>query len=159
MGLVAKIIITGIVLITLIVILVFALLSLYEPQKDDGEEQKISIEKIKPSNDWGTLLSIAQSDFDANEERADSAPKQTVVALWGIRDTQTILILQNENFINQNYEIAKQNVNLTDQNAILIEISKQKNKLLLCLILSVLVFGSLISIINIWKKNIINEKK
>jgi hypothetical protein len=39
-------------------------------------------------------VSTARSDFDANNRKADSAPKQQVTASWGIKDLAGIELLR-----------------------------------------------------------------
>lgn len=146
MKLVVKIIISAIVVVALVFIPMMVYKSLSKFQDEEaGAELEVNFTKIRSSYNWETLLNIAQKDFELNEDLADSAPKQTVVTLWGIKDKQTILILQNENIINQNYEIAKQNAHL-------VEIQKQTNFLILYIIIAVLFFGTVLAMISLWKK-------
>jgi hypothetical protein len=150
--LITKIIISGIILVAVIIIVFFTAVNIGEPKEQKDNLLTISSEKIKPSEDWGNLKYAAQKSFEANEELADSAPKQTVVALWGIKDNQSIIIMQNENIINQNYEIAKQNNNIINQNINFLEVKEKTNKLLLYLIITILFFGATFAGILVWRK-------
>ncbi len=152
MKLITKIIISGIILVAVVIIIFFTATNIAEPKEQIDNLLTISSEKIKPAEDWGTLQYAAQKNFEANEELADSAPKQTVVALWGIKDSQSILIMQNENIINQNYEIAKQNNNIIKQNSNFFQVKEKTNKLLLFLIITIVFFSTTFAGIMVWKK-------
>lgn len=48
------------------------------------------------SNTFGALVKAVDSDFDANEARADSAPQQQVVAGWATKDYLSVVARQAE---------------------------------------------------------------
>jgi len=78
----------------------------FEFDKNLKANIEASIPKEKSIYDYKNMLDLANLNFEANEKNADSAPKQSVVALWGIRDMQAILITENSEIINQNYDLS-----------------------------------------------------
>jgi preprotein translocase subunit SecF len=113
----------------------------------------------KSNNSYALLLNIAEQNFKANEENADSAPKQSVVALWGIRDFQSILANENNEIINQNYDLSYK-ISKNDEvlNNNLIIKSEQISILLFYLMLSVLLIGVIAILLFIWKTELKLEK-
>lgn len=108
--------------------------------------------KEKSNIDYLNMLSLAEQNFQANEENADSAPKQTVLALWALKDTQSILITENNEIINQNYDLSyKLAKNDEVLNSNLITKSNQISIILFYLLLSILLIGSSAILLFIWK--------
>lgn len=108
--------------------------------------------KEKSNIDYLNMLSLAEQNFQANEENADSAPKQTVLALWALKDTQSILITESNEMINQNYDFSyKLAKNDEVLNSNLITKSNQISIILFYLLLSILLIGSSAILLFIWK--------
>ena len=100
-------------------------------------------------------MDIVEQDFNANEKNADSAPKQTVVALWGIRDTQSILIIENDEIINQNYELSNEIAKYTTAlNNNFVLRSNQTSVILFYILLSILIIGVIGVLLFIWKSEL-----
>lgn len=64
--------------------------------------------------DYVDLIDTALSDYDANDERADTAPKQQVVNGWVARDLLWISTLQNVDLLEAIGALADQNSGLSD---------------------------------------------
>jgi len=97
------------------------------------------------------LLTETEEIFNANNENADSAPKQTVAALWGVIDIQKLMIMQNIELLNQNYGIAQQNDNIIMQNAVIINNQNRILTTLILLMATIIVIGTAGVSIAIWK--------
>lgn len=52
------------------------------------------------ASDGSLLISAAESDYDLNSENTENVYQQQVVALWAIRDLDTIQARQNATLIN-----------------------------------------------------------
>jgi len=128
-------------LIIIVPIIGITLVSVDEFNEEESEF-RINLYDLQSSQNYITLLEDSDLRFELNEENADSAPKQTVVALWNIMDKQSIIIMENNDLVNQNYELAKHNDYLIMQNEILIN-SKNKNQLIL---ISILISASFIGL-------------
>lgn len=64
--------------------------------------------------DYADLIDTALSDYDSNDARADTAPKQQVVNGWVARDLLWITALQNVDLLEGIGALADQNSGLTD---------------------------------------------
>jgi hypothetical protein len=152
--LILKIIISFILMLVLIIFPIIA--SRYVNLSID-KEILISIEKPvkKVSKDYMNMLNLAEQDFKANEENADSAPKQTVVALWSIKDIQSILVIENKEIIDQNYDLSSKlarNAEILNNNLIIK--SEQISILLFYLMISILLIGDIGILLFIWRKEL-----
>jgi len=101
-------IIISVILVAVIVVFPFMASKYINFKFDKNLKANIeaSISKEKSTYDYKNMLDLANLNFEVNEKNADSAPKQSVVALWGIRDMQSILITENSEIINQNYDLS-----------------------------------------------------
>ena len=149
-----KLIITILLSIILIVIPIFAAKIIFVDRFNERESEfRVDMYKFENGDIYVQLLSEAEKRFDANDENADSAPKQTVAALWSIMDIQELITLQNVDLLNQNYNIAQQNDNIIIQNEIIIN---NQNKILITLMLSlvtIVVIGIAVVLVLLWKSN------
>lgn len=132
-------IIISVILIAILVIFPIMILRYVNFKAD-----KKMLTVIEKSNNYMNMLNLAEQNFNTNEDNADSAPKQTVVALWSIRDTQSILVVENNEMLNQN-------------NNLLIK-SDQISVLLFYLIFSILLIGVIAILLFIWKTELKLEK-
>jgi len=149
-----KLIITILVVIILVIIPIFAAKIIFiDKFNEKNTDFRIDMYKFENGDKYVELLTETEEIFDANNENADSAPKQTVAALWGVIDIQKLMIMQNIEMLNQNYGIAQQNDNIIMQNAIIIN---NQNRILITLILlmsTIIVIGTTGVLIVIWKSS------
>ena len=147
-----KLIITILISIILIIIPIFAAKIIFVDQFDERDSDfRVDMYKFENGDIYVQLLTEAEERFDANNKNADSAPKQTVVGLWGVIDIQKLMTLQNIELLNQNYGIAQQNDNIIMQNEIMIN---NQNKILIILmfsLVSIVIIGIVIALIILWK--------
>jgi len=149
-----KLIITILVVIILIIIPIFTAKIIFIDQFNERDTDfRVDMYKFENGDKYVELLTETEEIFDANNENADSAPKQTVAALWGVIDIQKLMTLQNIEILNQNYGIAQQNDNIIMQNAIIIN---NQNRILITIILlmaTIIVIGTTGALIVIWKSS------
>lgn len=141
----------------MLVLIIFPIIASRYVNLSIDKEILISIEKPvkKVSKDYMNMLNLAEQDFKANEENADSAPKQTVVALWSIKDIQSILVIENKEIIDQNYDLSSKlarNAEILNNNLIIK--SEQISILLFYLMISILLIGDIGILLFIWRKEL-----
>jgi hypothetical protein len=147
-----KLIITILVVIILIIIPIFAAKIIFIDQFNERDTDfRVDMYKFENGDKYVELLTAAEERFDVNNENADSAPKQTVAALWGVIDIQKLMILQNIEMLNQNYGIAQQNDNIIMQNAIVINNQYKILTTLILLMATIVVIGTAGVLIILWK--------
>jgi len=149
--------ITKVVISIIVACLIIAIpivgISLVSLNKFDERESEFRVDlfKLKPSQNYEISLGEADLRYELNEESADSAPKQTVLALWNIMDKQSLIIMENSDLMNQNYELARHNDNIIMQTEILINNQNQIQLLLMFLLVSISIIG-LSAILILWSK-------
>jgi len=83
-----------------------------------GESKPIPSAKasnaVTASGSGASLANAIESDFTANEARADTAPKQSVVAGWATKDALEALLRQSDVLTSQNAELGTQSVQNTN---------------------------------------------
>ena len=147
-----KILITTLISLVIIIVLATAIKIVFMDKFDGRDsDHRVNLDRFLTDKNYESLLSIADMSYEANEELTDSAPKQTVTALWNVMDKQSIIVNENIDLLNQNYELAEQNDNLIIQNEILINGQYKTQKILILFITLVSMAGiSIISLI-VWK--------
>lgn len=152
-------IIISVILIAILVIFPIAVSKHINFKVDKKMLSAIGNQTKKTSIDYINMLDLAEQNFQANESNADSAPKQTVLALWGIKDIQSILATQNNEIISQNYDLSYKIANNDEvlNNNLIIK-SDQVSILLFYLVLSILLIGVIAILLFIWKTELKLEK-
>ena len=146
-------VVISIIVACLIITIPIVGISLVSLNKFDERESELRVDlfKLKPSQNYEISLGEADLRYELNEEGADSAPKQTVLALWNIMDKQSLIIMENSDLMNQNYELARHNDNIIMQTEILINNQNQIQLLLMFLLVSISIIGLSVILI-LWSK-------
>lgn len=95
--------------IGLAILAVAAVAVFFALQPAEGELPPTIPAFVPEASDYVDLVDQALEDFEANEDRADTAPQQQVVNGWVARDLMTIIALEGAQNINAQDVIAKQN--------------------------------------------------
>lgn len=93
-----------------LVILAVAAVGVYFLLEPDDPDLPSSIPDLAlGASDYADLVDQALADFEANEERADSAPQQQVVAGWVARDLLAVIALEGAQNVSALDVLAEQN--------------------------------------------------
>jgi hypothetical protein len=156
-----KIIIKAILSLVIVIVIVTMPILTSRVISLDVEKQSflnmdVGLQKSVETSKYSSLLATVLDDFEVNEERADSAPKQTVVALWAIKDIDSISLLANEELLNQ---INNNFYNLNKNIAEAIVSQNITQVVLFYLLISFLVIAGIFTLFFIWKEEINSVKK
>ncbi len=111
----ARKIVIGLVALLSVAVLGFALYALFGivSWSSLGKAQSVPTTKAtstvsRSSGEGASLATAIESDFTANEARADTAPKQQVVNGWAAKDAMRGLLTQTDTLAQQNADLGAQ---------------------------------------------------